>query len=310
MTSSIVLSLTTIVIWYMAWTATAAVVLRDPHIGACLCTTSLNRLLTSKRACENGSVWLSENECYRYTGASAYCTSNDDYSNIELFFRLQLKSNDSVWVASKHLYLEPDPFKCIPADARPGDCPRVVTRSQWGARPPRTVVNITEPVPRIFIHHTDTPSCATQHECSKAVRGIQNFHMDTRGWDDIGYNFLVGEDGNAYEGRGWDHVGAQVRGYNSVSFGFAMIGTFDTRLPNISALSTVKQLIACAWHKGKTATNYTLHGHRDGGCTSCPGQKLYDLINTWPHYAGKLPHNCSVEEDHSSQQSASQLDFG
>jgi len=74
-------------------------------------------------------------------------------------------------------------------------------------------------------------------------------NVKTAGWDDIGYNFLVGEDGNAYEGRGWDYVGAQVREYNSVSLGFAIIGTYDTRLPNSAALNTVKELIACALNK-------------------------------------------------------------
>ena len=61
------------------------------------------------------------------------------------------------------------------------NCPRVVTRAQWGARPPRSVVDLKLPVPKIFIHHTATAPCSTQETCSKAVRGIQNFHMDTRG---------------------------------------------------------------------------------------------------------------------------------
>lgn len=37
-----------------------------------------------------------------------------------------------------------------------------------------------------------------------------------RGWDDIGYSFLVGQDGNVYEGRGWHHVGAHTQGYAGV----------------------------------------------------------------------------------------------
>jgi len=43
----------------------------------------------------------------------------------------------------------------------------------------------------------------------------------------------------------------------------------------------------------KAASNYTLHGHRDGDCTECPGQKFYELVRTWPHYGGQLPRNCS-----------------
>lgn len=44
--------------------------------------------------------------------------------------------------------------------------------------------------------------------------------MDSNGWDDIGYSFIVGEDGNVYEGRGWRRVGAHAPNYNSNSIGF------------------------------------------------------------------------------------------
>jgi N-acetylmuramoyl-L-alanine amidase len=104
--------------------------------------------------------------------------------------------------------------------------------------------------------------------------------MDTNGWDDIGYNFLVGEDGNAYEGRGWDNVGAHVKGFNTDSLGIAVIGNFNGRKPAHRALTAVKNLIACGVTKGKLAENYKLHGYT--------GQKLHDLISTWPQYSAKL----------------------
>lgn len=28
-----------------------------------------------------------------------------------------------------------------------------------------------------------------------------------KGWDDIGYNFLIGGNGSIYVGRGWDYKG-------------------------------------------------------------------------------------------------------
>jgi len=65
------------------------------------------------------------------------------------------------------------------------------------------------------------------------------------GWDDIGYNFLVGEDGNVYEGRGWDTVGTHAKGYNSKSIGIAFIGHFNDRIPNNAAINAAKQLISC-----------------------------------------------------------------
>jgi N-acetylmuramoyl-L-alanine amidase len=56
------------------------------------------------------------------------------------------------------------------------------------------------------------------------------------GWVDIGYNFLVGEDGFVYEGRGWTHVGSHTKGYNSQSLGTSVIGDYMKKNPNKMAL--------------------------------------------------------------------------
>ena len=42
-------------------------------------------------------------------------------------------------------------------------------------------------LPYQFVHHSEGSYCDTQATCSAVVRGIQNFHMDGNGWDDIGY---------------------------------------------------------------------------------------------------------------------------
>lgn len=47
----------------------------------------------------------------------------------------------------------------------------------------------------------------------------------------MNYNsFLVGDDGNIYEGAGWYKIGAHTYGYNSKSIGLAFIGTFRGKL--------------------------------------------------------------------------------
>ncbi|XP_055955983.1 peptidoglycan-recognition protein SC2 isoform X3 [Patella vulgata] len=164
-------------------------------------------------------------------------------------------------------------------------CPHIVSRSGWGARAARHVSHLShQPVKYAFIHHGESGSCSSASSCAAIVRSYQNYHMDTHGWSDIGYSFLVGEDGNAYEGRGWDRVGAHTQGYNSVGLAFCMIGSFDSRVPNAAAIATVKRMIACGVSKGKISQSYVLRGHRDMGSTSCPGQALYNLIRTWPHY--------------------------
>ena len=54
--------------------------------------------------------------------------------------------------------------------------------------------------------------------------------MNHNNWSDIGYNFLVGEDGNIYEGRGWMKRGAHAPDYNSESIGICVIGDFTSKM--------------------------------------------------------------------------------
>ncbi|GFO44102.1 hypothetical protein PoB_007060700 [Plakobranchus ocellatus] len=100
-------------------------------------------------------------------------------------------------------------------------CPNIVSRSEWNARAPKSVSYLShQPLQYAFIHHSAYPEeCLTKDSCAAAVRSFQDFHMDTRGWDDIGYSFLIGGEGTVFEGRGWDRVGAHTKGHNSVGLG-------------------------------------------------------------------------------------------
>lgn len=66
--------------------------------------------------------------------------------------------------------------------------------------------------------------------------------------------------------------------------GISFIGDFRDRLPNPNAIHAAQALIKCGVDNGKIIGNYILKGHRDVGNTECPGQTLYDYIQTWPHY--------------------------
>lgn len=70
--------------------------------------------------------------------------------------------------------------------------------------------------------------------------------MNRIGWPDIGYNWLVGEDGRAYEGRGWDKIGAHTYGYNDVAVAVSVIGDFTSRVPNAAAQSALVNIFNCA----------------------------------------------------------------
>jgi len=65
------------------------------------------------------------------------------------------------------------------------------------------------------------------------------------GWDDVGYSFLVCEDGRVYEGRGWNVRGAHTLGYNQVAIGVCIIGDYQRRLPLPPAVNATQELLAC-----------------------------------------------------------------
>ena len=109
------------------------------------------------------------------------------------------------------------------------------------------------------------------------------------GWDDIGYNFLIGEDGKAYEGRAWDRIGAHTRGWNDVAIAFSVMGNFMEKLPNEAALNALKGMIELGIRLGKITPDYKMYGHRDVGTTLCPGDKLHELIQTWEHFGPEPP---------------------
>ncbi|XP_061190662.1 peptidoglycan recognition protein 1-like [Saccostrea echinata] len=164
-------------------------------------------------------------------------------------------------------------------------CPSIVSRSEWHARPPKHPIGPLPAVPgNVYIHHGATPGCHNKAECIRLVQSYQNYHMDTHGWPDIGYSFIVGEDGNIYEGRGWNEIGAHTYGHNYDGLGFCVMGDFTSHVPNDLAINALKSLIACGVNSGRITQNYVLKGHRDVGQTSCPGDKFYALIQTWPHY--------------------------
>ncbi|XP_044737980.1 peptidoglycan-recognition protein LB-like isoform X3 [Chrysoperla carnea] len=179
-----------------------------------------------------------------------------------------------------------------------GNCDlEIVSRRGWEAKPPKLVEPMPNPVPYVIIHHSYIPAaCYTKHECISAMQSMQAFHQDDRGWNDIGYSFGVGSDGNAYEGRGWSAVGAHAPKYNNQSIGICVIGDWRDDLPPPEQLKTVKKLIQCGVENGYIRSDYILMGHRQVRDTECPGDALYKEIQTWPHYS-PTP-NQSIIEDH------------
>ncbi|XP_055585850.1 peptidoglycan-recognition protein LE [Uranotaenia lowii] len=161
---------------------------------------------------------------------------------------------------------------------------KIVDRRTWLAQPALDFEELNTPVPYVVISHTATESADTQAGMIYMVRNIQCFHIESRRWNDIAYNFLVGNDGNVYEGRGWKRIGAHTAGYNSQAIGISFVGCFMKELPEQIALDACRLLIERGVQNGFILPDYKLVAHCQCSPTESPGRRLFEEIKTWPHW--------------------------
>lgn len=151
----------------------------------------------------------------------------------------------------------------------------IVTRAEWGARSPRDTTYVPWSKRDRYIQHY---SAASKYQ---SVRAIQNYHMDVRGWVDIGYNFLCDWEGTLYEGRGWTNLGTHTVGYNTSGIACCFIGT------NADVTDNAKKAMRWLYLEANRRKGATLkkYGHRDLDQTSCPGDRLWN----WVHSGMPIP---------------------
>lgn len=175
----------------------------------------------------------------------------------------------------------------------------VRSRTEWGcpdgqgARWTPSFTTVTHEI----VHHTAGSNTLTNWEGE--VRNIWYFHTVTRGWGDVGYNFLIDPNGVVYEGRagGLGAIGAHFSCRNSNTVGISLLGDFTTIAPTAAALASLDAVLeelarrhsldpaATKVHAPTTLQLHTVSGHRDanggsGSCstTSCPGDVLYRML--------------------------------
>jgi len=192
-------------------------------------------------------------------------------------------------------------------DAGPGQ-PPIIARSAWaGGQAPPAVIPGYGSVKLAFVHHTDSLNSYSSGEVPAMILAMYQFHRFVRGWDDIGYNFVIDLFGRIWEARlgGIDQavVGAQAGGYNLESTGVAVIGTFTDVIPSAVAIGALERLLAwkLSLHGVPVLGRVTVEvnpadafytpfvpgahvslprvaGHRDGDSTDCPGNAFYPQL--------------------------------
>ncbi|WP_328504367.1 N-acetylmuramoyl-L-alanine amidase [Streptomyces sp. NBC_00457] len=193
--------------------------------------------------------------------------------------------------------------------------PLITSRAGWGAdesiSPGSPGYLPGKKVKAAVVHHTAGSNDYTCADAPAVVRGIYTYHVSQLGWKDIGYNFLVDKCGTAYEGRkgGVDQpvMGAHAYGFNTETTGIAVLGNYTSVVPSQAALVAVSELAGWklslhgvkpngittltagdagrnyfgkTWSKGAQLSFPTIHGHRDGYNTQCPGDQLYAQLPT------------------------------
>ena len=117
--------------------------------------------------------------------------------------------------------------EAVPAATEAGGytIPAVRPRTDWGAAPYRGSVDTADGLTRAVIHHTVNGNDYSVAQVPSMLRSIQAYHQNTRGWDDIGYNFVIDRFGTIWEGRASSLyqpvIGAHARGVNDGSVGIA-----------------------------------------------------------------------------------------
>lgn len=174
--------------------------------------------------------------------------------------------------------------------------PTIYSRSQWGANEDlrdKGSLRYSE-VHAGFVHHTVNANDYTRAEVPGLLRSIYAYHTQSRGWSDVGYNFLVDRFGRIWEGRygGVDRavVGAHTLGYNDYAFAMSAIGNFDITEPSSAMVQAYGALFA--WKLSLHGVDATsprqvvgpdtfpaINGHRDADSTACPGRYLYARLD-------------------------------
>jgi peptidoglycan recognition protein len=165
----------------------------------------------------------------------------------------------------------------------------LIRRDAWGARPNKgRPKDIAAPVRYLFLHHSAGPDGGPE-----VLRSIQQFHQNSRGWQDIAYTWLYSpRDRVFYEGRGPGVQGAHTRGYNNVGHGVCVLGNYEASKLPVHAIDDLAEW--ADWH-GQTWGPAAYTAHRAVGQTACPGRNIMAVLDTINSIASGQPQGPAPE---------------
>jgi len=209
-------------------------------------------------------------------------------SDVARFLSLDPLAADFVsW--SAYNYVLSNPVRFIDPDGKaPTDPPKIISRSEWGAREPvqhmgrsydKIEGSLNDYYDTVVIHHTGND------DSYPTMNDVQDQHIDDKKKADIGYHFGIDKDGNIFEGRSLDIKGAHVNKANTGKIGVVLLGDFDTKdsgLPFYKGIFEVSDdemtdamreaLSVLVAHLVEEYEIDTVGGHNEVNCERhCPG---------------------------------------
>lgn len=136
-------------------------------------------------------------------------------------------------------------------------------------------------VKKIIIHH----SLSDDGDISN-WEFVKKYHVETRGWADIGYHFGTEKVGSIYmnrKGREEYIQGAHTlqKGMNSKSLGWCFLGNFDRDVPEKAMILTAAPALAMLLLRYGLNLN-DIEPHNKYADKSCPGTKFpMDKLKYW-----------------------------
>ncbi len=181
--------------------------------------------------------------------------------------------------------------------------PDIITRAEWGADESLRAKNLdmSRTVKVAFVHHTVGTSNYSPSQGPAQVRSLYAYYVNSLGYSDMGYNFLVDKYGRIYEGRAGS-ITTSVRqaatgGFNPDTMAVAAMGNFMEIPASDAMVTSIGRLLGfrlASYHRnpvgkrtlvaedgssrysaGDKAVFNVISGHRDAGFTACPGNHLY-----------------------------------
>jgi SpoIID/LytB domain protein len=175
--------------------------------------------------------------------------------------------------------------------------PPIIMRGSWGADNSGTCDSPVYGATTLgaVIHHTAGSNSYSKSDSASIVRATQAYHMHSRNWCDIGYNFLIDKYGQIFEGRkgGIDKpVRAAHSGNGAVNeetMGVSLMGTYSSVEPSSAMKAATADLVAWRFSRYKIPAKGTyslggktlnrIAGHRNVISTECPGAKAYAWLS-------------------------------